>query len=198
MPGYYSASAGQVITAANWNSYVRDQTVNVFANAAARTSAIPTPSDGMMSYLQDINRPEVSVNGNWCRFPGSIVHSNAAAVNVTTLDNARRNVWTYTWTPQHGGYYRIETITPTDGVAGEEAKFWFVLNGTDNNHSMERMFAGAQVSTVYISSVTRFAAANTSPVTIAVDAQRSSGGSFFNARANNRIITITYEGQDLS
>ena len=47
-------TAGEVLTAANVNGYLMEQSVMVFADEAARTSAIGTPSAGMMSFLVDI------------------------------------------------------------------------------------------------------------------------------------------------
>ena len=44
--------AGQILTAAEMN-VVSDQTVMVFDDSAARGSAIPTPSEGMVTYLKD-------------------------------------------------------------------------------------------------------------------------------------------------
>lgn len=49
--------AGQILTAAEMNS-VSDQTVMVFAGTAARGSAIPTPTEGMVTYLSDSNLVE--------------------------------------------------------------------------------------------------------------------------------------------
>lgn len=43
-------SAGDTLTAADVNGYLMDQTVMVFAGTAARASAIPTPSAGMVAY----------------------------------------------------------------------------------------------------------------------------------------------------
>lgn len=45
--------AGTVLTASDMNSTV-DQTVMVFADAAARDTAIPTPTAGMSVYVVDI------------------------------------------------------------------------------------------------------------------------------------------------
>jgi hypothetical protein len=45
--------AGQVLTASDMNSTV-DQTNMVFATATARTTAIPTPTAGMVTYLEDV------------------------------------------------------------------------------------------------------------------------------------------------
>ena len=47
-------SAGEVLTAANVNGYLMDQAVMVFDDATARSSAIGTPTAGMVSYLVDI------------------------------------------------------------------------------------------------------------------------------------------------
>lgn len=49
--------AGQILTAAELNT-VSDQTVMTFAGTAARGSAIPTPVEGMISYLEDSNQWE--------------------------------------------------------------------------------------------------------------------------------------------
>lgn len=43
-------SPGDVLTAADVNGYLMDQSVMVFAGTAARASAIPTPSAGMVAY----------------------------------------------------------------------------------------------------------------------------------------------------
>jgi hypothetical protein len=43
-------SAGDTLTASDVNGYLMDQSVMVFAGTAARASAIPTPSAGMVSY----------------------------------------------------------------------------------------------------------------------------------------------------
>lgn len=52
-------AANEVLTAADVNGYLMDQSVMVFADAAARTTALPTPDDGMMSFLEDILQVQV-------------------------------------------------------------------------------------------------------------------------------------------
>lgn len=44
---------GEVLTAANVNGYLMDQSVMVFEDEAARDLAIPTPTHGMMVFLKD-------------------------------------------------------------------------------------------------------------------------------------------------
>lgn len=53
MPGRKVFVANEVLTAAEVNTYLMDQSVMVFASSAARSSAIGTPSAGMVSYLTD-------------------------------------------------------------------------------------------------------------------------------------------------
>lgn len=57
--GYKVFTAGEVLTAANLQGYAVDQAVMVFADSAARSSAIGTPSQGMVSYLQDTSTLQV-------------------------------------------------------------------------------------------------------------------------------------------
>jgi len=51
--------ANEVLTAADVNGYLMDQAVMVFADSAARSSAIPTPTQGMVAYLQDTSTLQV-------------------------------------------------------------------------------------------------------------------------------------------
>ena len=53
--GFKTFSVGEVLTATDVNTYLMQQTVMVFATAAARTSAIAAPSEGMVTYLSDSN-----------------------------------------------------------------------------------------------------------------------------------------------
>jgi hypothetical protein len=51
--------AGEILTAANVQSFLQDQVCMVFDDAAARTTAIPSPIQGMVTYLKDLDRLEV-------------------------------------------------------------------------------------------------------------------------------------------
>jgi hypothetical protein len=50
--------AGEVLLAQDVNDYLMDQSVMNFASSAARASAIPTPTEGMTTYVQDRNQIE--------------------------------------------------------------------------------------------------------------------------------------------
>jgi hypothetical protein len=64
--GYKQWVAGEQLTAANFQSYFQDQTVMVFASSAARGSALTgVVSEGMVSYLQDVNALQVYNGSSW-------------------------------------------------------------------------------------------------------------------------------------
>jgi hypothetical protein len=51
--GYKLFASGEVLTAANLQGYAVDQSNMVFASAAARTTALASPSQGMTAWLND-------------------------------------------------------------------------------------------------------------------------------------------------
>jgi hypothetical protein len=64
--GYKLFNTGDVLTAAQVNTYLMQQTVMVFASATARTTALSgVLAEGMMSYLQDTNSVEVYNGSAW-------------------------------------------------------------------------------------------------------------------------------------
>ena len=64
--GYKLFQTGDVLTAAQVNTYLNEQTVMVFASSAARTSALTSVlAEGMVSYLQDTNAVEVYDGSAW-------------------------------------------------------------------------------------------------------------------------------------
>jgi hypothetical protein len=64
--GYKLFTTGEVLTAAQVNTYLQEQTVMSFADAAARTSALSSVlAEGMMSYLRDTNAVQVYNGSAW-------------------------------------------------------------------------------------------------------------------------------------
>jgi hypothetical protein len=68
--GYKEFTTGDVLTAADANGYLASQVVMVFASAAARTSAIASPQEGMISYLKDTNSTEYYSGSAWAAIGG--------------------------------------------------------------------------------------------------------------------------------
>jgi len=69
--GYKEFATGDVLTAADANGYLASQVVMVFASAAARTSAIASPQEGMISYLKDTDVTQYYSGSAWATIGGS-------------------------------------------------------------------------------------------------------------------------------
>lgn len=70
--GYKLFVTGEVLTAAQVNTYLQEQTVMSFADSAARTTALSgVLAEGMMSYLRDTNAVQVYNGSAWVAVGGS-------------------------------------------------------------------------------------------------------------------------------
>jgi len=63
--GKKTFTAGEVLTASDVNGYLMEQSVMVFGGTAARSSAIPTPSEGMVSYVADVDNLQLYNGSAW-------------------------------------------------------------------------------------------------------------------------------------
>jgi hypothetical protein len=63
--GYKEFTTGDVLTAADANGYLASQVVMVFADSAARSAAITSPQEGMISFLKDTNAVEAYDGAAW-------------------------------------------------------------------------------------------------------------------------------------
>lgn len=68
--GYIEFTTGDILTAAAANEYLASQVVMVFADAAARTSAITSPQEGMFSYLKSTNATQYYDGSAWTTLGG--------------------------------------------------------------------------------------------------------------------------------
>lgn len=71
--GYKVFTAGEVLTAADLQGYAIDQAVMVFDSSAARASAIASPTEGMISYLKDLDVVETFSGASWGAVGGAAV-----------------------------------------------------------------------------------------------------------------------------
>jgi len=113
-------SAGDVLTASDMNSTV-DQTVMVFADSSARTTAIPTPTEGMVTYLLDSNAIQYWTGSAWLGVgdDGINTYANEAArdsaipsptaglvvyiIDIAQLQYYNGTAWTQVGTGSGGG-----------------------------------------------------------------------------------------------
>ena len=123
--GFKVFAAGEVLTAANVNGYLMEQSVMVFAGTAARGSAIGTAvSEGMVTYLTDSNSITVYDGSAWQQvYPSatSAVNSITAAYTAAASD-ANDTIYVASGTV---------TVTVPDVLAvGERIDIWRNAGGT--------------------------------------------------------------------
>lgn len=77
--GHRAWTPGEIIAANNVQQYLMDQTVQVYNNSAARSSAlIGFISEGMMSYLKDTNSVEYFDGTDWKNFTPDVFFSGTS------------------------------------------------------------------------------------------------------------------------
>jgi hypothetical protein len=139
--------AGEVLLAQDVNQFLMDQSVMNFASSAARSSAIPTPTEGMVSYLADtgsesptstIPQIEAYTGATWQTLYGLTLISKTSfsAVSSQSLDN----VFTST-------YQNYRVMVNIDSVSGSNVQLSLRLraSGTDvtTNYRSSRIFLSA-------------------------------------------------------
>ena len=79
--GFKVWSTGDLVNASDFNTYIQEQTVMVFAGSAARSSAVSSPTEGMISFLKDVDTLYYYDGSSWVAYVGS---GDISAVTITT------------------------------------------------------------------------------------------------------------------
>jgi hypothetical protein len=82
--GFKTFTAGAVLTATEVNTYLMQQATQVYASSAARASAVPVPTEGMVTYLSDTNIVET--------YDGVNFNPIDSVINVRTAATASFNL----------------------------------------------------------------------------------------------------------
>jgi hypothetical protein len=85
--------AGEILQAAELQGYAVDQSVMVFDDATARTAAIPSPTEGMVTYLKDEDAVTVYDGAVFRRVGGLVavkeaIKTDTFSASVTSSSNA--------------------------------------------------------------------------------------------------------------
>lgn len=120
----------QILALANW---AEKKVVQVFATAAARTSAFSaagvTPTEGMISWLQDLNRHEyVNSAGAWTPMPGTRLLSGSFSTDLASgAAGAEAVGYSQSAALVSGQRYKVAVILLLNigaaGVAGVRVRF---------------------------------------------------------------------------
>lgn len=88
MPGKKTFVDGNTLTAADVNGYLMDQSVMRFASASARDTAIPSPTEGMVCYLDDLNYLMVYTGSAWTITGGDKPYFAGSVSGYSLANNA--------------------------------------------------------------------------------------------------------------
>lgn len=80
---YKEFANGNPLPASDIDTYLMDQAVMTFANSTARSTAIPSPKEGMLTYLEDTNAYEGWTGSAWVN-----INDNSNAILKSTVTTA--------------------------------------------------------------------------------------------------------------
>jgi len=146
---------GYPLPASDINTYLMDQSVMTFASATARTSAIATPNEGMLTWLEDVNKYQYYNGSAWADLisdaqtisdktanysivaadSGKLIRSTNAAITIT-IDN----VLTVG--------QRVDFAQYGTGQVTFAAGSGVTLNSADGNLKTAKQYAGVSVECV--------------------------------------------------
>jgi hypothetical protein len=150
-------TAGEVLAAADVNSFLMDQTVMSFAGTAARGSAIPSPVEGMAAYLEDSNLVSLYDGSDWktsLATTGAILQVVSASTTTqisTTSATFTDTSLTATITPKSADNKILVLVSQqyqAGGVASSHAGNIRLLRGATVIRSNTISIAAATVSSV--------------------------------------------------
>jgi len=82
--GYKLFSTGDVLSASDVNTYLQQQTVMVFASAAARTTALASVlAEGMVTYLKDTDALEIYSGAAWVGYGSGDITGVTAGTGIS-------------------------------------------------------------------------------------------------------------------
>ena len=139
MAGRKNFVAGEILTAADVNSFLMDQSVMVFDDSAARGAAIPTPSEGMVTYRKDDNAVEV--------FDGSAFGPIGKILQVVSTTKTN----TFSSTTGSNNYVSVTGLSAVITPSSTNSKVWILATvvgsgGVSSNTGFSAKLSGGNTA----------------------------------------------------
>jgi hypothetical protein len=123
--GRISVAPGETIQSAEWGNPLWDHSVMCFATTADRTAQFPSPQEGSLTWIEDVNRLQVRRAGAWVNVALDINESgwvSTAAVAGFTGDTIyAMHAGTVTWSCR---YQKTATTASNVDVAIQTLPSW--------------------------------------------------------------------------
>ena len=172
--GWRTFSSGAVLTAAQVQGYLQDQAVLRFASATARTSALASPNQGMVSHLTDSNtmwqyyevynsgtNPGGASVAGWYPLEGTILFNGKRSNTGVSIPDNAYTVLSFNTFSCSGGTSNTTTIQINSATAPSTFTVrnagWYQVTGAMRNPAWSstagtaRAIAGNRNSTTYSS-----------------------------------------------
>jgi hypothetical protein len=134
-------TAGEVLAAADVNEFLMDQAVQSFAGTAARGSAIPTPTTGMYTHLEDAPQRTEFWNGSAWRAPAGLTLLRQETIGSTVGSVVFNDIFSATYDSyrvivagqnnSNGGFLRLSLPSATIRFATWRAGLFNTAAGGD-------------------------------------------------------------------
>lgn len=144
MPGYKQWADGDVLLPSELDDYLVGQSIMRFASATARTAQLPSPTEGMRSYLADTGLEYIFKGSAWAALGQFFKKASAQSITSSTavVDDADLQV---TLVP---GTFRIEAFLHASGPAAGDVKTTWTFAGTASDSSRSCFGPGINTTNV--------------------------------------------------
>jgi hypothetical protein len=134
--GFKTWVVGEEVLAADFNDYVQEQVVATFANAAARTSAMPAPNVGSLTFLADSRVYQWWNGTNWMPLLGvlSYVENIGPQTGISTAITDLTGLITPP-IPMPAGHRVEVSAEVTFTKAGPDTASWVELHLADGGNA---------------------------------------------------------------
>lgn len=131
--GFKVWSTGDLVNASDFNNYLQEQVIMVFADASARNSAITSAEEGMFAFLKDTNTLTFYDGSSWASFIGE---GDITGVTITTSATSGLSGGA---TATSGAFASTLVIAPAQATSGTVTSSDIILFGdADDSNNLKR------------------------------------------------------------
>lgn len=131
--GFKVWSTGDLINASDFNNYLQEQVIMVFADASARNSAISSAEEGMFAFLKDTNALTFYDGSSWASFIGD---GDITGVTITTASTSGLSGGA---TATSGAFASTLVIAPSQATSGTVTTSDIILFGdADDSNNLKK------------------------------------------------------------
>lgn len=131
--GFKVWSTGDLVNASDFNNYLQEQVIMVFADASARNSAISSAEEGMFAFLKDTNVLTFYDGSSWASFIGE---GDITGVTITTASTSGLSGGA---TATSGAFASTLVIAPSQATSGTVTTSDIILFGdADDSNNLKK------------------------------------------------------------